>query len=269
MFICLLSQNYTHTGDLESVWPPRDMQGVNMHLEINCPRVFQNHCASLEITGKIQRGEKKPLKYLCEPDTGRWRASFTPSAAPHEAGLGTIPVLTIPAGLDCQGKGTAGSGIHCPGTPSPSLGKLGEVVTLSPGLLLFAALLWDTALHIHLLGRCGVTLLDWAGASSPDRYHPQDGCQQDGIQRWIFSSRLPTQQMWLKGFLSRAVLRVSLSSSDLGNLLQGSEYFHILFGWGTTECHWIQPQLSPWRGWTAATPLASPGRRHRGLPNTK
>lgn len=63
MFICLLSQNYTHTGDLESVWPPRDMQGVNMHLEINYPRVFQNHCASLEITGKIQtEGGKKASK---------------------------------------------------------------------------------------------------------------------------------------------------------------------------------------------------------------
>lgn len=48
-----------------------------------------------------QDTEKKiSLKYFCAPDAGRWRASFTTSAAPHETGLSTIPAQTIPAWPD-------------------------------------------------------------------------------------------------------------------------------------------------------------------------
>lgn len=112
--------------------------------------------------------------------------------------LGLAPVLPRPVlpGRVAGGRAPvldsrrdAGLESRCPLTPSPSLLKLGEVMTLSPGLLLFAAVLWDTALHIHQVRRCRATLLDWA--SSPNRHHPQGGCQQDRIQRWIFSSRLP------------------------------------------------------------------------------
>lgn len=234
MFTCSLSQNYTHTGDLASVWPPRDMQGVNTYLEISYPGWLRNHCASLGITDKIQK-----RKYLSNISVHQMQAGeghhLPLQLLPMR--LGSAPFLPRPfllgqiAGGRAQlldPRRDAGLESRCPLTPSPSLVKLGEVMTLSSGLLLFAAVPWDTALHIHQLGRCGATLLD--GASSADRRHPQDGRQQDGIQRWIFSSRLPTWQMWLKDFLSRAVLRVSLSSSDLGNLLQRSEFIRILFG---------------------------------------
>lgn len=156
--------------------------------------------------------KKQSLKYFCAPDAGRWRASFTTSAAPHKTGLSTIPAQTIPARPGCRGKGTAArsqawcrSGITLPSNTFSQPGETGRgddfIIWASPAC---CSALGHSPAHSPVRkawsNSPGLSLVSWIEpALQPDTIHRMD------VNRMEYRDRSS-----LAGFpLSKCGLRIS------------------------------------------------------------